>query len=220
MELPTILKFDELNKNGSGTRKMKSLPYNQYFGEMNITPKERKMRNDLAIMFEDVFDYLLIIMLADRELGNVQNKYKYYNAGTQRYVDVLDESGYEKDEYPKLYEHAEDVVEEVVDTTIKNIVDDWSFTDDRVKHIAENEANAIREMARFRDAAVSGKTKKTWVDFGDDAVRDTHRAVNGTTIPIDALFVVGDSLMLHPKDDSNGASAREIVGCRCTVEYS
>lgn len=53
----------------------------------------------------------------------------------------------------------------------------------------------------------------------DQRVRKTHREVDGETIPIDEVFLVGESLMRFPKDTSLGASAEEIVNCRCVVKY-
>lgn len=33
------------------------------------------------------------------------------------------------------------------------------------------------------------------------------------------IFLVGTSMMMFPKDDSLGASAKEIINCRCSVKY-
>ena len=53
----------------------------------------------------------------------------------------------------------------------------------------------------------------------DKLVRKTHRQVDDEVKGIRELFHVGESLMLFPKDTSQGASIKEIIGCRCSVEY-
>lgn len=55
--------------------------------------------------------------------------------------------------------------------------------------------------------------KKTWLTAGDDRVRDTHRPLDGDTIPVDEKF---DNGLRHPRDiKSNDAS--EVINCRCTL---
>ena len=53
----------------------------------------------------------------------------------------------------------------------------------------------------------------------DRHVRHTHQLVEGKTIGINDVFLVGDSEMFYPKDTTFGASAREIVNCRCSIKY-
>lgn len=60
---------------------------------------------------------------------------------------------------------------------------------------------------------------KTWRDQRDTAVRDTHRIVNGTTVPIDQPFQVGSSRLLFPGDTSLNPQIREIINCRCYLTY-
>ena len=61
---------------------------------------------------------------------------------------------------------------------------------------------------------------KEWETVGDDNVRDTHRETErGGAIPVNQPFVVGNSLMMYPSDDSLGADFKEIVGCRCSAVY-
>lgn len=65
---------------------------------------------------------------------------------------------------------------------------------------------------------------KTWETRMTGTVRDTHRRMQGTTVGIDELFRVprekgGYDLMLHPGDSTHGASAENIVNCRCWCSY-
>lgn len=86
--------------------------------------------------------------------------------------------------------------------------------------VAQNEANSIFNCMEYADAVAKGYTKKTWITEGDRRVRPTHEDVDMETIDIDMTFQVGDSLMMFPKDTSMGASAKEIVNCRCSIRYS
>jgi uncharacterized protein with gpF-like domain len=55
---------------------------------------------------------------------------------------------------------------------------------------------------------------KTWLTQGDERVRDTHAAISGQRVPIDAMFGNG---LPHPHAD--GAPASEVIGCRCTLLF-
>ena len=99
------------------------------------------------------------------------------------------------------------------------IDDIWYYSIDRVKFISENESNISWEYQSYIDAVNSGKTKKKWITMQDTRVRHTHKKVNGKTIGINDVFLVGDSLMLHSGDSSLGAEAKELISCRCTTKY-
>tara|TARA_R110000772_G_C13310322_1_gene440413 strand:- start:19062 stop:19967 length:906 start_codon:yes stop_codon:yes gene_type:complete len=66
--------------------------------------------------------------------------------------------------------------------------------------------------------AVVGFTQaatKTWVTVGDDKVRVAHSVANGQNRPIDEPFSVMGQLLKHPGDSSLGATAANIINCRC-----
>lgn len=90
----------------------------------------------------------------------------------------------------------------------------------RAEDIAKSEANTFLNYTDYIDAVNSGKTKKTWLTMLDDKVRPTHDEVEGLTIGIDELFYVGDSQMKFPHDLSESPNPKEVIGCRCSVEYS
>ena len=71
------------------------------------------------------------------------------------------------------------------------------------------------EQGRFLAMKESGITHKKWITASDGNVRDTHRAINGEVLPIDELFIVGDTELLHPCDP-NG-TAEEVINCRCVA---
>lgn len=66
---------------------------------------------------------------------------------------------------------------------------------------------------------------KTWRTYGGSTVRPTHREMDRVTIPRDQLFQVprpkgGVDLMDFPADQSHGASAANVVNCRCRCTYA
>ena len=89
----------------------------------------------------------------------------------------------------------------------------------RAEDIAKSEANTFLNYTDYLDAKESGKTKKTWLTMLDDKVRGTHTEVEGRTIDIDESFVVGNSLMKFPHDLSESPDPKEVINCRCSVEY-
>lgn len=60
---------------------------------------------------------------------------------------------------------------------------------------------------------------KTWLTVGDDRVRPTHVATNGTTLPENGIYSVGSSRLRFPGDTSLLASAGETINCRCSNRF-
>ena len=192
-----------------------SMPYKQYFGEMEITDDQKKKRIQLAEEIEDImfFLYELVSLMTDyRYISPEFIKQKVY----EKYINVLEKHG-KPDKY--IEEYAKEFSDMVVDTTIKHSGEEFYRSEDRAMLVAENEANSAINYFEYKEAVAGGKKRKQWITQRDDRVRDTHKEVNGETIPIDNAFIVGDSLMAFPKDTSYGASINEIAGCRCTIKY-
>ncbi len=97
--------------------------------------------------------------------------------------------------------------------------DSWYVSIDRAKFNAENEANTVLNKADYNRAVNAGYIRKRWLTMADEKVRATHREVNGVTIPIDGVFVVGDSLFDFPKSLKYNPSPDEYVNCRCGIMY-
>ena len=90
----------------------------------------------------------------------------------------------------------------------------------RAEDIAKSEANTFLNYTDYVDAKSEGYTKKTWLTMLDDKVRNTHEEVEGQTIGIDETFQVGDSIMRFPHDLEYSPDPKEIINCRCAVQYS
>lgn len=65
----------------------------------------------------------------------------------------------------------------------------------------------------------AGAVTREWDDVGDNRTRHDHRTMRGQTVGLDEPFVAPDgSLLMFPGDDSLGASAKEVIMCRCRVK--
>ena len=218
--MSSISSYDELN---IILGKHRSEPYKEYFSKMSISDKEKQERIAFSEQMEEVVLYILALIETTIESGETDQEYiqtQFYD----KYLDVI-ASYMLIDTYIKQY--ALDVTKQIIDATFerfsaedKSITDDYYLSNDRAMFISECEANSILNYRQYSKAVKAGKTKKKWIDVGDKRERKTHLEVGGTTLPIDEPFSVGDSLLQFPKDTSLGASADEIVNCRCSIQYS
>ena len=216
----SVSSYDELNIRPSNRR---SEPYKEYFSKMSISDKEKQERITFSEQMEEVVLYILALIETTIESGETDQEYiqtQFYD----KYLDVI-ASYMLIDTYIKQY--AFGVTKQIIDATFerfstedKSITDDYYLSNDRAMFISECEANSILNYRQYSKAVKAGKTKKKWIDVGDKRERKTHLEVGGTTLPIDEPFSVGDSLLQFPKDVSLGASADEIVNCRCSIQYS
>lgn len=210
-ELEDIEDFEELNN----LENRKSMPYDKYFGEMDLTKEEKEKRKSFAEKLDDVMLFIFSLITVMRANQRLNEEYVRQQL-ISRYNEVL--SGYMPiDDY--LTEYVNVFADETLGTTYRNIDNPYFLSIDRVILIAENEANGVFGYKEFADAIRQGKTMKEWVDIRDRRERKTHIKVGGTKIPILQAFIVGNSLMNFPKDISYGADMKEIANCRCTVKY-
>lgn len=204
--------FDELNQMNST---IKSIPYEKYFGEMDLGKEEKEKRIELAKRFEREFLFVLIYLFTTQQYGvvnwkDIQNRFeKAYLSAINGVINT--------DDYIKQY--AKQFSQEVTKSTKKNETDLYYYTTDRSIFIAENESNSSWEYQNYSDAIKLGKKKKQWKTMKDKYVRHTHKEVEGKTIDIDSIFLVGNSMFRYAKDTYFSPSGKEIIGCRCTTKY-
>jgi hypothetical protein len=227
--------YDELNVRELDNRR--SEPYSQYFNKMSLTEGEKNMRIAFSENMEEAILYILALAAIMIENDEVDKEYLTTQL-YERYIDVASEY-LPVDSYVKQY--ANEISKQIVAATFlyganSSIIgedtksegskdskvnpNDYYLSNDRAMFISECEANSILNYKEYSDALESGKKTKTWIDVGDKRERKTHLEVGGTTIPIKELFVVGNSLMLFPKDTSQSPSTNEIANCRCSARYS
>lgn len=90
----------------------------------------------------------------------------------------------------------------------------------RSSTIAITEVVASSNYGSQEAARQSGLTlKKVWLATHDGRTRPDHIAADGQEVDLDEPFTVGDSELMFPGDNSLGASADELVRCRCTQIY-
>ena len=166
-------------------------------------------------------------VLAERELGS--ENIAYINDWAKiKAVEIVDMT------YEKYENEIEDVIEEEVET--KEVPEEpvteerrirvpeldidvpepeyWT-SEERALLIGIELATTVYNFNELYEAMQAGKTRKVWMTEADDRVRPTHDAVHGVDLPINELFLVGDSYMLMPLDTANGAETKEVAGCRC-----
>lgn len=206
------LTFDEINALVGAQR---SVPYDEYFGEMRLSKEEKQRRIELAERLEDAFRDSLIFLLTMYQYNRLDWD-GFRNKLETGYKDAL--SGYiDIDEFMAVY--IAGIAIDMAESTKEHIDDPYYFSADRAMFAAENEANALMNYQQFRNAVKAGKRRKRWNSIIDKETRKTHRRMDGKTIKIDALFSVGDSLMRFPKDTLYNPDGKEIVNCRCSITY-
>jgi len=98
----------------------------------------------------------------------------------------------------------------------------------RTQAVVVLETQAPAELTRFSEAmAIFGDTPagmvarrvKEWVTMGDDRVRPAHAAADSDQIDASEPFRVGGEELMFPGDTSLGATAANVVNCRCSVHY-
>jgi uncharacterized protein with gpF-like domain len=80
-------------------------------------------------------------------------------------------------------------------------------------HTASNWATAKQSRNDARDLGL--KLTHEWSTSGDERVRPSHAAVDGTTIEDGQHYTVGGQRMSYPGDPSGGA--KETIHCRCVL---
>ena len=206
--------FDEINKLSG--KKRRSEPYDEYFSDMDLTEEQKQERISFSEDTEDFIKLVIALILAMSNYNAIDEDFiteqttSYYLAVIGSYMDI--------DDY--LNQYASDFSADFVATTLGNISDEWYTSDDRAMFDAENEANTVLNYKDYIKAIASGKTQKTWITYGDNRVRKTHKRLDGKTIPIKSLFEVGDSFMRYPKDMKFNPKPEFYIGCRCSLKYS
>jgi SPP1 gp7 family putative phage head morphogenesis protein len=95
----------------------------------------------------------------------------------------------------------------------------------RAKMIARTEVNTAANRGALIAAQATGlPLKKEWLATMDKRTRDTHKHIDGTTIPFDDMFKVGNDMLECPgdrggKDGRPKTSAKETINCRCTCLF-
>lgn len=206
------LSFDELNDLVANKR---SMSFEQFFGEMELSDEEIQQRIELAEKLEDGFLFVLALLFTMQQYNEVnweRARQEYEN----RYLSAL--AGYVTIT-PYIRQYVRDMSYDIMDSTKKHQSEYYYYSPDRGKFMAECESNTTRSYQCNEDAIAQGKTMKRWLTMGDKRVRATHKEVGGTSKPIGEPFYVGGSLMMFPRDTQYSPPNSLVCGCRCSIEY-
>ena len=218
--------FDKLN-----ILKRRSLPFAEYFSDMELTPKQKKEREEFCYILED----LLIIFFSLFEDGASPDESFVKQELTYMVYDAISEKDF-FDTPEAMDKYIVNFVNETYRSTTENLAktpNDFDYTgeqqywisDDRADFIAENESNTLFNSKEYVEALKAGKRNKIWKSYWDDKVRPTHIEVDVTMLPINEYFTVGAALLLYPKDTTSEFSTgaehlEEIINCRCQCIYT
>lgn len=213
----TVLSFDELNRLYEEEHTLRSMPFEQFFGEMDLSQEQKDAREDTAKKIEKFIRDALIAMYYMTQDG-IFDYGEAEEAISKPYNGLLKELAIPLTAFFTM-SHVISVTTEIISATLNHPDDPYFYSNDRSKLIAENESNSIWNDSQYQDAILTGKTRKEWRAILDSRTRATHVVANGQVVPIDQPFEVGDSFLQFPRDMSLGASMDEIANCRCTALF-
>lgn len=204
-----IFGFDEIEK-------IRSLPYEQFFGEMGITKEQKQKRIKFSEKLEDDMRFLLLLTLLMYESGKVEAK-KAANQFESRILSWIS-NFITLDSETKTY--ISELCLSITETTIAHISEKYYVSEDRVRLVSENAASDCLNHDDFKQA-LKTKKYKTWNTIIDGRERSSHHKENQIRIPIENYFLVGNALMRYPHDMAVAfTNPEEVINCRCWVTYS
>ena len=222
-----IASFDRLNQLNI---KRRSIPFEKYFGEMELFEGQKKERiaaakkiYELMMLFFELVSVGVVAGVVDWEYMQqwLASQLQIIIANVYADGDVLFMGFYPAKTSSEIIQATREVYGVYGESQPSEKEEAMVISEDRAMFIAENEANALYNRADYEKAVRRGKKFKTWITKEDPKVRKTHREVDRKTIPIEEFFQVGMAEMLYPKDVLNAAGfPEEIVNCRCVVKYS
>lgn len=209
----TITAFDNVNKLGDAGEYR--FDFEEYYSAMEITPEQKKKREELA---DDLMDELLILfalyLTAIRYNAEV-DKARTAKDYESRIRAVLENHNIDES---LIRDYLLFVALEEANVTHNRYRDDPYWTsNERAFKDAAGDSNTVWGNQEYMDAVKNGARWKQWITMKDERVRVTHEMVDDKILPIDEPFVVGGRLMQFP-GDINGAP-EETANCRCSVSY-
>ena len=188
----------------------------EFYEVMKISDERKEKRKSVAKQIREAILFLFSLMYTMAE----NNSWDYeiaLNSFRMEFRDAIVN-------YVKIDLFMENYIQEFtqsyLDITIEHLSkNDASFfvSDDRATLGCADESNSVIGYEEFENAKSNGKTRKKWRTQKDNKVRDTHREMEGKTIPIDDYFIVGGCPLLYPRDPEG--NPKEIDGCRCALDY-
>lgn len=227
--------FDRIND--INAPKLRSMSIDKYFSEIKLTAEQKRERIALAEDLEDAMLFFFSLVLLINQFSYMQ-AISTVDAKQQLRDRVYEVVSRHTEITAEMREFLDDFIEDVNDTTTEHLIvllalmgeqepdpekresEEFYLSDDRARLLGEEESNTIFNAVDFAKAKRFGFKYKTWITMRDNRVRHTHERVDDKTIPIDELFLVGNSYFRYPRDMKFSPSMREIVNCRCSIRYT
>lgn len=154
---------------------------------------------------------------ARRDLQNLDSRYFDRLARDKRFDSVVQKAIAEG--RPLTADVIEKLVSRYKDTLLKLRGETIGRTE-TIQALNRSEYEAFKQAVDM-GAARAGDVKREWDSAGDLRVRDSHRHMDGQSVGLEEPFTTpsGEKLMF-PGDWSLGASAEEIINCRCRVRLN
>lgn len=207
-------RIDELNILDSSEVFDREEFINHYFDTMQISEKQKKKRIEAA---EEIFDAILLFFIWCENAPERVQEEDTLRSFENMYKEVIFQYG-EPDEYFSTYVPI--FISNLISVTLAHQGEEYFTSVERAANVAANESNLVLDHSEFEKAKAAGCRMKRWKTEKDLRVRPTHAEVDEMVMPIDEPFLVGDSLLLFPKDQyTYNADPQEIVNCRCVCEY-
>lgn len=101
---------------------------------------------------------------------------------------------------------------------LREFVDQQEY---RVKSFARTETTRAMNQGALTAMRNSGLSwEKSWVAVRDEVTRNAHAVKSPTDfIGLDQAFEVGGESLMYPADRSLGATAKNIINCRCSMDF-
>ena len=141
-------------------------------------------------------------------VSDTARKVAKIDSTTQRQIGQIVQNGI--DEGSSIVEVAEDIDGLFLEQIIPN----------RSMVIARTEVLPAINFGIVEAGKQSGLAlNKLWMATPDDRTRDTHSAMDGAIVGLNDNFNIDGELLGFPADGSLGASAENVIQCRCAVAF-
>lgn len=208
------IKTDELNILGDNSQSFDYEDFiEHYFDPMQVSKKQKDLRRELA---KELMNIILYFLIWCDDFPNEVVKEKVQREFQNQYKEKV--FGYSMpDTFFDIYVPV--FISQLIETTLNHSGEEYFTSVERAANVAVNESNVVFGHEEYENAKALGKKWKIWKTERDNRVRPTHVEVEGVKIPIDEPFLVGNSLLLYPKDTTYDPDPKEIVNCRCVASY-
>lgn len=194
--------------------------FRTYYEPMEVSDEQKKQRVDMAYDLYLLFYMILTAIKADYATDEEVNLDLYSSLlSTKLYNEVFSNTN-NLGSSEVIAAYIPMLCSQIVETTMNHIDSDYYTSQNRGINIAKTEANVFLNADDYEGISGEGYTYKIWCTQGDARVRDIHKVMEGTRVPINEYFVLDNGdMLLYPCDVSMNPSDESIANCRCSLDY-